>query len=287
MNKPMFAPAGSPRAAHARLPRAARVWLHALAVLLLLFALLPHAYAQSLEIIQLRNRPADQVLPVIQPLLAPGGTASGSGFQLFVRTTPANLSQIRQVIASLDRAARQLVIYVKQDASGQGSRFDARGSVTLSPGNSSARGSIGSNTVSSNDSAAQQVRTQEGQPAYISAGTSEPMVARTVTRTVNGTVVRESIVERNLNSGFYVTPRINGDTVLLDISTQRDTPGGAGPGSANTNRIVSTVSGRLGEWIELGGVSQSQESTASGTLSRSSSADASARSTYVRVEEAR
>lgn len=245
------------------------------------------AWAQSLEIIQLRNRPADQVLPVIQPLLAPGGTASGTGFQLFVRTSPSNLTQIKQVIASLDRAARQLVISVRQDAAGQGGRFDARAGVTLSPGNSSVRGGIGDTVSSNNDNAAQQVRAQEGAAAFISAGTSQPVVSRSVTRTVNGLVVQESVTPREINSGFYVIPRINGDTVFLDISTQRDTPANLGPGSANTNRISSTVSGRLGTWIELGGASTSQSFESSGILSRSTSADASARSTYVKVEEAR
>jgi type II secretory pathway component GspD/PulD (secretin) len=245
------------------------------------------AQAQSLEIIALKSRPADQVLPVIQPLLAPGGTASASGFQLFVRTTPANLAQIRQVIASLDRAARQLVIYVKQDASGQGSRSDLNAGVALSPGNSGVRGSAEGATLSSRDAATQQLRTQEGVPAYISAGTSEPVVARSVTRTVNGVMVQESVVQRDINSGFYVTPRVNGDTVFLDIGTQRDTPGNLGPGSANTSRIVSTVSGKLGAWIELGGTSTAQSAESRGVLSRSSSTDASARSTYVRVEEAR
>ena len=262
-----------------------RLIVHFLISLLLLTAAC--AQAQSLEIIQLKSRPADQVLPVIQPLLASGGTASGSGFQLFVRTTPANLAQIRQVIASLDRAARQLVIYVRQDAAGQGNRSELSAGVTLSPGNSSVRGSLGESTVSSRDSAAQQVRAQEGVPAYISTGTSEPVVTQSVTRTINGVVRQESVVQRDINSGFYVTPRVNGDTVVLDISTQRDTPGSLGPGSANTNRLSTTVAGRLGTWIELGGSSQSQSADSRGIASRAASGDASARSVYVKVEEAR
>lgn len=255
--------------------------------LLLLFLACGLARAQSLEIIQLRNRPADQVLPVIQPLLAPGGTATGSGFQLFVRTTPDNLAQIRQVLASLDRAARQLVIQVRQDASGQGGRSELSAAVTLAPGNSGVRGRVGETSGSNSDTATQQVRAQEGVAAYVSAGTSQPLVARNVTRTVNGVVVQESVVQRDIASGFYVTPRVNGDTVFLDIGTQRDTPGNFGPGSANTNRISSTVTGRLGTWIELGGTRTAQSSQSSGTFSRSSSNEASTRSTYVKVEEAR
>jgi len=233
------------------------------------------ALAQGLEIIQLKSRPADQVLPVIQPLLAAGGSASGSGFQLFVRTTPANLAQIRQVIASLDRAARQLVISVRQDASGQGARTELNGARVLSSGGAS------------RDNLGQQVRTQEGVAAYVAAGSSDPLAARSVTRQGNRTTVQESIVQRDISSGFYVTPRINGDTVFLDISAQRDTPADRGTGSANTSRISSTVSGRLGEWIELGGSSRAAVLDNRGTGSVLSTSDAAARSVYVRVEEAR
>ena len=90
-----------------------RFWL---AALLPLFAVcmalagVSAARAQSLEIIELRNRPAEQVIPIVQPMLEKGGALSGTGFQLFVRTSPANLAQIRQMVASLDRAARQLII---------------------------------------------------------------------------------------------------------------------------------------------------------------------------------
>jgi type II secretory pathway component HofQ len=95
------------------------------------------------------------------------------------------------------------------------------------------------------------------------------------------------VTPQNINTGFYVTPRVNGDTVFLDISTQRDTPGQFGPGSANTNRIATTVSGKLGSWIDLGGIDQSQSSESRGILSRERGSSAVARGVQVRVEEAR
>jgi len=110
---------------------------------------------------------------------------------------------------------------------------------------------------------------------------------RSVTRTVNGVIVTETALPRDFNTGFYVTPRVNGDTVFLEIGAQRDTRADLGPGSANTNRVVSTISGRLGEWIELAGVNQSQSADTRGLLSRSSDAGAQERRVYVRVEEVR
>jgi len=252
-----------------------------------LFLVAAACLAQTLEILQLRHRPAEQLLPVLQPLLAGGGTLSGSGFQLIVRTTPANLEQLRQVIASLDRAQRQLLISVRQDFGGVARAGGVGGQIVLAPGASAARGSVFERSGTAQDNVSQQLRVQEGNQAYISSGESTLVQQRSVTRTVNGVIVTETALPRDFNTGFYVTPRVNGDTVFLEIGAQRDTRADLGPGSANTNRVVSTISGRLGEWIELAGVNQSQSADTRGLLSRSSDAGAQERRVYVRVEEVR
>ena len=252
-----------------------------------LFLVTAACLAQTLEIVQLRHRPAEQLLPVLQPLLAGGGSLSGSGFQLIVRTTPANLAQLRQVIASLDRAQRQLLISVRQDFGGVARGGGVGGQIVLAPGASAARGSVFERSGTAQDNVSQQLRVQEGNQAYISSGESTLVQQRSVTRTVNGVIVTETALPRDFNTGFYVTPRVNGDTVFLEIGAQRDSRADLGPGSANTNRVASTISGRLGEWIELGGVNQSQSADTRGLLSRSSDAGAQERRVYVRVEEVR
>ena len=252
-----------------------------------LFLVTAACLAQTLEIVQLRHRPAEQLLPVLQPLLAGGGSLSGSGFQLIVRTTPANLEQLRQVIASLDRAQRQLLISVRQDFGGVARGGGVGGQIVLAPGASAARGSVFERSGTAQDNVSQQLRVQEGNQAYISSGESTLVQQRSVTRTVNGVIVTETALPRDFNTGFYVTPRVNGDTVFLEIGAQRDSRADLGPGSANTNRVASTISGRLGEWIELGGVNQSQSADTRGLLSRSSDAGAQERRVYVRVEEVR
>lgn len=263
-----------------------RPFLLALWMLLTLAPAVP-VLAQTLEIIPLRNRPADQIIPVVQPLLEPGGVMSGNGFQLFVRTSPANLAQIKQMIASLDRAARQLVIHVRQDTATADNRFDARAGVVLEPGNSRASGRIAEGAAQGQDNVTQQIRTQEGAPAYISAGTSQLVPSRTVTRTVNGVVVQETTTPRDIVSGFYATPRVNGDTVFLDISTQRDTPANLGAGSVAISRASTTLSGKLGQWIEMGGINQTRASESGGLLSRSSASGTQERRIFLRVEEVR
>lgn len=76
------------------------------------------SFAQgAIEVISLRHRTAEQVIPVLRPLLEPGGALSGQGNQLIVRTSPENLAQLRQVLDSIDRPQRRLMISVRFDNS--------------------------------------------------------------------------------------------------------------------------------------------------------------------------
>ena len=87
-----------------------------------LFALLvPVAAAvcaqQTFEVIPLRHSTVDQVLPVLRPLLEPGGTLSGHSGQLIVRASPRNVEELRRALESIDRPRRRLQISVRFDDS--------------------------------------------------------------------------------------------------------------------------------------------------------------------------
>ena len=69
----------------------------------------------ALEIIPLRHRTVDQVLPALRPLIEPGATLSGQGTQLIVRASPANLAEIRRALEAIDRPSRRLQISVRFD----------------------------------------------------------------------------------------------------------------------------------------------------------------------------
>src|SRR5262249_47894702 len=72
----------------------------------------------SLEIIPLRHRTADQVLPALRPLLEPGATLTGQGTQLIVRTSPGNLAELRRALDEIDRPLRRLQVSVRFDDAG-------------------------------------------------------------------------------------------------------------------------------------------------------------------------
>jgi type II secretory pathway component GspD/PulD (secretin) len=286
-------------------------------VALLLFSCAQAAAALAqtvLEVIPLRYRQAAEVIPVIQPMLTREGSVSGYQGQLVVRTTPANLEEVKRILAALDTAPRQLLISVRQDSAAERSRSQAdisvnagndHGRVVIPPAGRDPRG--GSVTAGSGDdsvrlhaidglgtqgeSATQSVRVMEGREAFVRAGQSAPVRERQVQRTVVGGKVVERVVEttqyRDAGSGFYVLPRLSGDRVMLDISQQREALLRGASGAASVQGVVTTVSGRVGEWIEIGGVDQQASSQQSALLERSSTAARHSGRVLIKVEEIR
>jgi hypothetical protein len=131
-------------------------------------------------------------------------------------------------------------------------------------GDDALRARIDSTRTLDSDRNTQNLQVLEGSSAFIRTGQSVPVRQPLVTRTIiNGRVVENvsnTVEYRDVTTGFYVLPRLAGDRVTLDINPQRDTlarPEQNLPrGSVNVQQASTTVSGRLGEWIEVGGVVQ-------------------------------
>ena len=279
-----------------------------LLVLLLAFAAVA-VHAQQLEILTLRFRNAEQVIPQLQPMLAPGGALTGSGSKLFVRTNPNNLADLRRVLAEIDREPRRLLISVRRggdlrrEASGAGlsgdtgSGRDVRvwssdgagnrgGSVEIRRGETVIRGNAYEARTRSSEDVAQQVQTIEGGRAFISVGQSVPVPVRRRIATPTGSVVTDTVEYREVGSGFYAEPRVSGDRVMLDISSANDRPAGS-PSVAETQRLSTTVSGRLGEWIDLGGVRQESAEERGDVARYSTRGTQDERRVWLKVEELR
>lgn len=259
----------------------------------------------TLEIISLRHRTVEQVLPVLRPLVEPGGTLTGQANQLIVRTSPANLAEIRRVLDSIDTPPRRLVISVRLEDAAQSSdrSVDTRvvvraGESSASTGDQPARREGASAAVRIQDSRSasdgrvdQRIQVIEGGRAFIATGESRPVRQQNVVRTPGGAVVTESTtVIQQAASGFEVVPRLAGDTVLLEIAQQREAFAPGRPGQAGAiqgQRAASSVSGRLGEWFELGGIAESGARDERGILSAREARASQSRRIWVKVEEVR
>jgi hypothetical protein len=100
-----------------------------------------------------------------------------------------------------------------------------------------------------------------------------------------GEVVNETLVYRDVGRGFYAVPHVNGQRVTLEISQQADSMNSYGGSAINTQRLSTTVAGRLGEWIELGGGGRQAAGNQSGALTLSTSDARDNRSIWLMVEE--
>lgn len=225
------------------------------------------AAAQPVEVINLHNRPADEMIPIIRPFLKPGDSLTGTGYQLIIRTDPQNLEAIKSFVTGLDKAPAQLLISVKN--TGESDQVDS----SLKAGGTI----VGDNRrIIVNDSGASegihieahrretaagrqqspQIRVTEGRAVLIYTGVSVPVKIRQQLRQGNRIVEQERVEYRNVESGLYVTARLNqNDEVILAIEPHQQSLGDSG--AVNTFGLSTTIQGKLGEWIPLGEVTAS------------------------------
>jgi hypothetical protein len=255
-----------------------------------------------LEVIPLKHRTAEELIPVLQPMLPREASITGVRGQLVVRTTPANLAELRRILASIDVAPRRLMITVAQFAAADG---HARGAeiagsvraddhVRFSAGGvrrEGVRARIYDTRSLDNATVTQTVQALEGRTAYVQVGRSVPVRDRQVTRSIVGGRVVEHVVDgvdyRNANTGFLVTPRLSGERVTLELAPQREVFVEPRPGAIDVQRVTTTVSGRLGEWIEIAALSEERGSARGELLGRAGDMRNDSRAVLLKVDEIR
>ena len=234
-----------------------------------------------MEVLPLNHsRPAELISP-INSILDGQGSVVVIQNKLVIRATPQKITQIKKLLQQIDTPLQNLRISVrqgvhldtdKQDMSvsadvavgdsgriavGPKPRPRDSGQVTAQSDNSSLTGRFMHNKFAEHDLVSQQILTLEGRPALIQVTQSIPTKVRRSGGNDEGTYEEELLVFRNATIGFSVTPRLvgEGDEVILEILPVHSKLKG--------NRIEShgahtTVSGKLGEWIEIGGIEHTE-----------------------------
>lgn len=249
---------------------------------LLLVLVTSSLQAASLTTIQLHNRAADEMIPIIQPMLASGEVITGQGYKLFLRASPETVRDVRQIIDALDLAPKMLLISVSQGTRREfeATRIDGNvsiesdnGRVEVGTDTENAAGSIGysgdnaevgisgsSRQGSENSKPVHRLRVAEGRQGFIETGSKIPYTSG----------YRDSTTEIvSATTGFYVLPRVNGNRVSLQVSPFKNAPVNNQSGVIETQQARTTVSGRLGEWLPIGGVSEQYQRSQSSIGSRS------------------
>lgn len=241
-----------------------RTCLVQLLALLVLWGSATVQAAPTTEIFSLGYSMADNLIPAIKPMLRDDERVSAYGNQLIVRAEPERLEEIRALLSQLDRQPTQLVISVanagESISSERGYQIDGRigtGPVDIVLGDprygNQAR-VIQRNTRGQNDGM-RQVTANEGYPVLIQTGQSVPLYSTTTDaygRVIEGTEYRD------VTQGFYATVRLNGELATITLSANNDSV------NRNDNRVIdvqqtdTVVTARLGEWVTVGGVGDSE-----------------------------
>lgn len=228
--------------------------------------------APRTEIIPLSYRTADDVLPVAQSVLGNEGRVSAYGNQLVVNAEPAKIRELQEVLNQLDTRPHRLLISVDSSDSRQGSQSGYAVDGSVSAGNveiQSGRGEVHGRdqiriirrSTGSRSGGIQQIQATEGSPALIQVGQSVPVTsagAGPYGEVYSQTEYRDAV------QGIYVTATLSGNLVHVTLSARNDRFDPSYPGAINTGGAETHVSGRLGEWIEIGGVSQNSRSQQGG-----------------------
>ena len=244
------------------------------------------AYSSSLEIVPLKNRTANEMVPLLEPMLDKDGVISGTGFQLIIRTSEQNLAELKKIIQKLDAAPRQLLISVKQLSEDEYRRRHSSARIQASKESIAINARIYGTSSAGKENNIQKVSVLEGNRAFIEIGQSIPIGERTVT---NNTV-QESIRYKDVTTGFYVLARISGNTkdgerVTLRLSPHKASLSSQGGGKINIQKSETTISGKLGEWLEISGSTEREEHKGSGFVYHTRGKDNHLVRTLVKAEE--
>lgn len=218
----------------------------------------------NIEVISLQNRPAAEVQAVLAPFLEAGEVVSGNGFQLIVKASPARLESILPLIQRLDSRVHNLLVSVIQNSYKTAAQLNAEASISTSPSGIGMHGLNADTRNIANKRHAQQLRTLEGQAAHIQIGQIRPIDNVMIYGSgygYSGVDIHTRMQEAS--SGFAVIPRLQANNeVLLDITpwSERFLRNGAITGQ----QIQTSIKARLGEWIEIGGITHSQKTQRQG-----------------------
>lgn len=242
----------------------------------------------ELQTITLKHRFADDLLPIVEPMVGPQGTATGMNNLLFIRTTPDRMAEIERVVAQLDVQRRNIRIEVSHasdmqrgdkrlSASGRGRVGDTEVVVGDSPGRrQGGRVEVDQGSSQVRRQGSQFITVMDGGDAFIKVGQSVPYTQQWAVFTRRYANIQQTTEFQDITTGFAVSPRYIGDQVEVEITPRIARPGR--DGAIDFETLSTTVRVQPGEWFDLGGimvgsdeVSRAILQTGSSTINESSS----------------
>lgn len=269
--------------------------------LLALSALASVALAEdmAMEVIPLSNRPASELSELLMPLLDAEDKVIDNGASLIVKTRRSKLAEIKTLIQKLDTRLNNLTISVLETSVTTAEALNAEATLNANTNGIRMRGMIANTDDTQDERQYQQLRTLEGQAAYIKAGRLHPVQDFSVSTyptnnpppnfpqtnpQING--YANSVSSRTrlqaVDSGFAVTPHLSGEYVNIEIAPWRNHL--QLNGDIETQSAHTTLRAHLGEWVEIATNSSEASPTSSGFNGLNASTTKSVLRTLIKVD---
>jgi type II secretory pathway component GspD/PulD (secretin) len=251
---------------------------------------LTHATEPALHVIPLKHRLADEVVPVVRPLLAPGESVSGMDSRLIVRASSRTFAQVERVLAEIDTPRRNLRISVRyagvsehmqdhQGVSGDVRRGNTRivneasfttngnrGTGGVTAGRTGPDGNIQLHSerriMTTRETSSHNLTVLDGGRAFLRVGESIPQVQPFLVLVGDRLGVVTGIQYYGVTTGFEVEPRIVNEAsfkerIQLAVTPRLAFRSNQGAQTVNFQELRTLVTVSPGEWVDLGGAVES------------------------------
>ncbi len=242
-------------------------------LLLVLMLFCTTVFAETeFKIFTLQHRFASDLLPIIDPMVGPDGTANAIDNQLIVRASPDRMQEIEALVAKLDAAKvnRKITVSTSNNSQTQRERVEASGStkvgkVTVSndrqaqhsnkPNNG--RVDIENSTSNTRQSSNQFINVLDGERAFIRVGQLVPFTQEWATITRRYIQVDRFTDWREVTTGFAVRPRTVRNQVELEITPRIARLNNQG--YIDFEELTTVIRTSLGNWVDIGGTMQQND----------------------------
>lgn len=231
------------------------------------------------KIITLQYRFAEDLVPIIQPLVGADGSVTGIQNQLLIRTRSDKMANIEQIVSTLDVERKNLKITVRRQSSlnsaSDGVIVNGRrriGNVEVGtrrfPNNATDGVQIGieNSQINSQSNSNQFINVIDGERAFIRVGQSVPFTQQWViltNRYINAQKTTEFV---DVSTGFAVRPRSIGNQVEVEITPRIAKLNQSG--FIDFEELTTVVRVSKGEWLDIGGIMQQKDEVSRAILSR-------------------
>jgi len=257
-------------------------------ILLLMLSLSGISLAQSVEIISVQHRSAEEIAEQIKALYPEQHVhIAGSHQQITVRADDTIINEVKELVQTFDVPLRQFLISVSSDQNinSTSQNWEVSGTIHKNK-NNTVQVTNNKKTYQTRGSGNQSITVLEGHSAHLNTGQKKPVQTR---QFING-LWASTIEYIDMTSGIYIEPRLIGDDrVEIKILSQKN--------EASTlnmhQRSVSTIDTsmvdtvrivRLGEWVNIGGVSYDARNKQSGINYSSKQNDVDKQRMMIKVE---